>query len=513
MRLFLRIITLPITIWFIALPILLWCLDRYVMKGRLWAVAYNVSREVFRMRGLMIFMIFLTLLYTVCFAIWVHNGTGEGDEKVQTYLSYSLSFAVTILSFFAIFISILTISREIKEKDIFMVTTKPIRRGEIFVGKLFGLFILNFIFVVNIGFIIYVVTNIMAAYSVVNENQRERLQDKVLVARKFVKPESLMIDEEVQRRVDEKSAEIIEEQFMEDPEVIEKMRKRLYKEYKAIVTVEKTSVEPSKQISFHFKDIAPIDAEHGYVYICYNQQAALTPESEKVIGEWTYSNSDLSHEVFSPIHTTYDLLRKPHEFKIDKTKLAKNGELFVEYRNSVLNYPASVIFPVQTGIEVRYVAGSFQENYLRCLLLIYFRLILISILGLSVGAFLSFPVATLILIVTFVLGLASNFILDAISWEADSVIHEKLIRYVMFFVPNYISYDPVPDIEKGRQVIGLSQIWFDINTFMADWKKPMPIKWNDLIGVLILKDLFVTTVVSIFGYLSFRFRELARVIV
>ena len=76
--------------------------------GRIWAIARNLIIEVFRMRALMIFLAIFTLVYTLVFAYWLHGSSGPADEKVQTFISYSLSILMTVLSFLAIFISIST---------------------------------------------------------------------------------------------------------------------------------------------------------------------------------------------------------------------------------------------------------------------------------------------------------------------------------------------------------------------------------------------------------------------
>ena len=81
------------------------------------------------MRALIVFLGFATLLYTLGFAWWLHRSTGQADEKVQTFLSYSLSMATILLSFVVIFVSIGTITRDIKRKEIFTIATKPISRG------------------------------------------------------------------------------------------------------------------------------------------------------------------------------------------------------------------------------------------------------------------------------------------------------------------------------------------------------------------------------------------------
>ena len=113
--------------------------------NKIWAIARNLIIEVLRMRILMVFILVVTVCNTVFLALWLHAYSGRVDEKVQTFLSYSLSFTTTFLALLTIFISIATITRDIKRKEIFTVATKPIKRIHYLTGKFFGTAILNLV--------------------------------------------------------------------------------------------------------------------------------------------------------------------------------------------------------------------------------------------------------------------------------------------------------------------------------------------------------------------------------
>jgi len=87
------------------------------------------------------------------------------------------------------------------------------------------------------------------------------------------------------------------------------------------------------------------------------------------------------------------------------------------------------------------------------------------------------------------MGVCSNFILDAMKSEAGEL-HDFLIQEFMKFIPKFSAYDPVPQIETGKVV-----------------------PW-DLIGRCGLYMILIKGgILSFFGYMIFKFRELARVIV
>jgi len=126
------------------------------------------------------------------------------------------------------------------------------------------------------------------------------------------------------------------------------------------------------------------------------------------------------------------------------------------------------------------------------------------------GAWLSFPVAVLLVLVVYVLGLSSNFIAAAISYETSDALN-MFITIIMKFLPSFSSWDPVPMIEKGRLVsVNLGGSLLNVLDLFLQGEKITPDVWDNL---LLLKDLLIGVVAGSFGYLVFRFRELARVVV
>ena len=98
--------------------------------GQIWAVARNLIVETLRIRSLVIFVLLVVGILTVGFGFWLHDSSsGLGDQKIQTFLSHSFRFSFNFLSFLTIFISIASISRDIKRREIYTIVTKPISRG------------------------------------------------------------------------------------------------------------------------------------------------------------------------------------------------------------------------------------------------------------------------------------------------------------------------------------------------------------------------------------------------
>ena len=89
----------------------------------------------------------------------------------------------------------------------------------------------------------------------------------------------------------------------------------------------------------------------------------------------------------------------------------------------------------------------------------------------------------------FLTGLASNFIADAFRWNLG-LDKSNVSAVLSFFLPRLGAYDPVPPLEKGHWIT------------------------NELLTTCLWLMIGVKGgILMFFGYLMFKFRELARVIV
>ena len=176
--------------------------------GQLWAVARNLVIEVLRIKPLILLMVLFFSSITFGFGYWLHTGSGTADHKVQTFISYSMSITAAFLAFLTIFFSIASVTRDIKYKQVFTVTTKPISRMGYLAGKFLGMAVLNLLLLSVVGTLIFGMVRVLAHYEPEQdpdpEWSRDRLEHLVLVARKSVYPRLVGYDEaEFQRQVKE----------------------------------------------------------------------------------------------------------------------------------------------------------------------------------------------------------------------------------------------------------------------------------------------------------------------
>ena len=120
----------------------------------IWAVARNTIKQALRMKVAIVFIILLLVLLPVL------GFTTTGDEtlkgRLQTFLSYGLSLTSFLLCILTISVSIYSVTNDIKERQIFTVITKPIRRFQFLLGKLLGVILLDILLLSIFSIIIFV---------------------------------------------------------------------------------------------------------------------------------------------------------------------------------------------------------------------------------------------------------------------------------------------------------------------------------------------------------------------
>jgi len=457
--------------------------------NRVWAIAWNLVREVLRMRFFLFFLILVTFGYTIGFSLWLHGADSMADEKVKFLLSYSVRSMFGLLSLVTIFVSIAAVSREIKRKEIFTVTTKPVRRGEILLGKFLGMALLHLLLVGANGVLIYGCARVLQRTEPDSELEKAKLQELVFVARRSVKPPVPDVSREVEDLTRQQLELKKQELGITDAETESHMKNIIRREIGKQLLLYKGAVPPGGSITWKFSGIEPRDRENGFVFIRYKQEVSYTPESLATDGIWQFGPEDPTL-AGGQWYSRRNAIRTVHEFPVPVREVSAEGDLYVTYRNPVSNDPVSVIYPPDTGIEVLYAAGGFEANFLRALLVMYLSLLILSVWGIAAGAWLSFPVAVLFVFMVYLFGLSSNFIVDALEMGTADRAQKPVIKAILPVFPQISDYHPVDQIEKGRYV-----------------------SWYFWDNITLVKDLAIATVVALIGFLIFKFRELARVIV
>ena len=118
---------------------------------RTWAMARLAIQESLRRRVLVGFAVFAVLLL---FAGWFLDT--KSDHPARLYLSFVLSATEWLILILAVMLTAFSLPDDIKTRRIYTVVTKPIRAGEIVLGRILGFALVNTAILVLMGVVSYV---------------------------------------------------------------------------------------------------------------------------------------------------------------------------------------------------------------------------------------------------------------------------------------------------------------------------------------------------------------------
>ena len=410
-----------------------------------WAVARNTFAQAMRMKIAVV--VFLLLIVLLPLMSLVMDGDGTLVGKLQTFSSYGLGLISFLLCILTIAISCFTLSNDLKRKHIQLVVTKPIRRFELIIGKLIGVVLLNCILLGLFGSILYVCTVMIPRLSDAPQNEILRADFEFFTSRIGLKPK-LDLKQLHQNAVDRFNELKKKNQLPEGMSV-----SRVIAELRAQEIMKAKSVVPGaiKQWGFENVKVENPQNPNNIIFIRYKYETSTPSPDGQVFGQWRIGDlrqfESETGEIETPVYRMerQEATRTTHEFPVPADALASDNYLALAFFNdSALN--RTTVIP--EDIEVLYRTGTFTENYIRAILLILIHLVFLSILGIALSTWLSFPVSILTCMVVFFVGLTNGFIMDAIS---GAEFYTLVVKPVLWLFPQFDgSYNPNGYIVDGR---------------------------------------------------------------
>lgn len=440
--------------------------------------------------------------------------------RIQSFLTWSLVLTSTLIGMMTIFLAVQTITHEIQTKRIFLTMTKPVGAASYLFGKWLGIALLNAVLISVFGMGVYFFATSLASEALTMSpmnDQRIAVEERVMVARQANNP-ILAGDGEWQMLVQEK----IEELRAENPAAYRNITAGVRDTVEHELRREWYRLGPRTMRSYQFVNLLPAKERDTMV------QLRLSPR----IGGETYDDRvQLALRVNGrPVPTQRMSDRTTHIVNIPTTLIDDEGRLLVQIGNppvTVGNPPQGMVdqptvsFDVEDGIQMLYRVDSFAMNLFRAMLLIWLMTLFLAAVGLTMGTYLSYPVACVFCLMVYVAAMGSTFIYesmlyyamspppgtlwDTIIWypshffallsqgeifEGLKIIIELIGRGFMLMVPDFAGYNPVSKINDG-----------------------LLISWMELGRATLWVGLIATGIVGVIGYVIFRGKELAQVTV
>ena len=460
----------------------------------IWAVAANTIKQALRMKTAAAFIILLLVLLPVMSVLMTGDGTLKG--RLQTFVSYGLSLTSFLLCLLTIVVSVYSLTSDIKQKQIYSVITKPIRRFQLLLGKLIGVVLLDGALLVLFSAIIYGIIIYMPKFQNVTGEELTQVDNEFYTARASITPPEADVSEEVTNKL--KELDELERSGQLDLNQVFRglSREQIIAELTSQKKLEKRAAEIGRTLIWEFHDVKPLDPNES-LFIRFKYDVSITPPDSQVYSQWIvgdYRQIRYGTESEVPIYRTSlrkDPVRTFREIEVPADAVTEDGYLAVGFLNVPLNNTV-VIFPLEDGLEVLYKADTFSANFVKAVLLIFFRLVFMACLGILASSFLSFPVAILFCLVIFFTATVSGFVLesfDLLSKNLSSV-YSYTLRPVIQLLPQFDKFNPTKFLVPARLL-----------------------SWSLLATAAGLMVCIKASLLLLIGLLIFSFREIAKVII
>ncbi|MEF8787551.1 MAG: hypothetical protein V5A84_00645 [Planctomycetota bacterium] len=461
-----------------AVTAMIWTLWR--QRAQLWPVARKMIVEALHRKVVVILLVFFLVLIPAL--PFILQTQGSMKSQVQISFTYAMGLAETLLCFLAIFLGTASVCREIKQQEVHITDTKPLGRWKFLAGKLAGIVVMcsALLFAMMLG--VYGLISYMSSKPDLSglqdwqvervEQEQEEVYNQIFTARKSVTPKNPDVSNRVEQTISglKKKKELEKQYLSEDDARMKLTRRFLRMQY---------SVPPGRTKTWTLRGLKPpsqTDAEA--VYLRFKLFSPGAQEQGSVKGSWTLlqpakqvegdskKTTKKSGQQMVPVAT----LRRDwntgsyQEFRVPTDAVTPEGKLHLVYRN--LERANPVLFQIDPSLEALQKAGGFFGNFYRSVLVIMFHVILLAALGLMAGAMFSFPVASLLVVFVFLLGVSAPwfqalweivpapFNIDGFPTLTHLLNHalNGLMEAVLNVVPNVSKYSPIGDLVHGTLV-------------------------------------------------------------
>lgn len=434
-------------------------------------------------------------------------GDGTATGFIQISLLYSLTIVMLLLSLSSIWLSCYIMTHDIDSYQIHMVTTKPVSRVTIWLGKFTGVLLIHTLLLILSGATIYFIVLGKLHQQKFTPEERARIQNEVLVGRRTFYPDRPDIDRLAREKLQAKIGEL--ENRGQTVDTSPQNQEKLLNDARREIIAQMSALPPGEMVQWSFSDLpAGLDRPLYLRYRVYIGKVAT--EGQRITaGQWIVgyprireeakSNAGEKAEAVGYTLTYTPLSLNPEQIKSgdfhekvlqpEWKLVTPDNKLFLSYVNfDGMN--GTQHFQVSDGPKILLRVTGFAANYARAILAIFLELLLLTGLACSTAAFLTMPTAIFVVTSYLISGSFASYLAETsyFGGAADYIGYYigKLLLWVIIPVQKF----EVTDLVANGELIELSFLW------------------GLILNYLLLRALpFV-----IFGILLYRRRELGLVI-
>lgn len=360
----------------------------------IFAIALISIRNAIRSK-LVIVLLFFLLVTLIGLPLTIRSdGTAAGH--VRLLLRYTLGLSTLILSIATVWTSCAAISTEIRDRQIQMLTSKPVHAFQLWLGKWLGLTLMNTALLLLCAAVTYGALLWSTRPGQLSEAEQAELTEEILLAQRPIYPIPIPLDEEIRsayqdsRRRGEWPEEVPTSQIM--PIIERRVRARAH------------AVAPDSFNRWNFRVPRLRDPERPL--LLRYRVAASTLDMEPIQGHWQIGAPGSGTREMYPVHIPP---RTWHSLQIPPELIDDQNQLTIEFANTHPR-PVTLIFEPEDDLRLLVYQGQFLPNYFRAILLILLHLGFLAAIGVTAGAWFSIPVAAMFSFYMLLLVQAGRFI-------------------------------------------------------------------------------------------------------
>lgn len=479
-------------------------------------VARTLIDEAIRMKIALVFI--GGLLVLMPFLPFVLDTSDFLNYRLQSFLTLSLTLTAFLLGLMTIFLSVLTITSDLRTKRIYLTMTKPVGAASYLFGKWLGIVLLNALLIAVFGGATYVLTMMLAAPAETmspNNPERVAVYERVLVARRAINPD-LPDQQSWQKLIDDRIAELRQQDPGQYQTIDAKTLKNIHEELMG----QWYRVSPREMRSYVFHGLKPARETDKTV------QLRMTP---RIGGDTGDGKVQLNLIVEGrPLPSSRLSDRTAHIINIPTHMIQEDGTLTLMIHNPQQMTPQgpadqpTVSFDAKDGLQMLFRAGGFTPNLIRGLVIIWISTAFLAMVGLTTGTILSFPVACVFCLMVYLAAIGSGFIGESMHFytanpRGDLTTWQTILWYPTAF---YDKFSQGEIFDSLKIVIKLVGQGFMLLTPDFSGFNPIPlindgllVSWTMLARAVLWVGVISTGLVGVIGYALFRRKELAQVIV
>ncbi len=448
-----------------------------------WAVSRLTVGAAFRYRLVLVLIALLVGAVVVLPTIIKHDETAQGFTQIL--LTYTLGVTTAILSLVTLWLACGTLARDVDECQMQMVASKPIPRWQIWLGKWFGIMLLNGMLLGVAGGAAYLLMQWRATQ--LPPPLQQSLRNNVLTARAAVREPARDLNREVEALIRERLPELQSKEVN-----LEEFRRQALEMIKA----KQTLVPPDhlRRFRLDFKQVADrVRGQSVFLRLKFHT-LELSPKRPYQFEIAAGPPESAQRRVVFPSLAA----ETQHEIEVGSVPLDADGMLIVDIAN---RSDSPIIIPFEDGFEVLYREGGFGLNYVRALLVIACGLGLLAAIGLSAASFLSFPVAAFLATTVLILGLSTGTLKSVVEDRTVMGFEHESNRQLYPLVDALM----VPVFQLLLNAVNLVQQFSPIDAVSSG----RSITWMDLSRAFVLVVLVLGGAFAAVGIVAFTRRELA----